>query len=73
MRYLSRKMKTMIIIMILVNITIPVVPASVVPIGCVVYESVTPESVVLSSVVGAKTVTNLKVFIIIVLLKRIFQ
>ena len=48
------------------------VPASVVSIGDVVSESVTLVSVVLGSVVGAKTVTKLKVVVIIVFLKMIF-
>ena len=62
----------MIITIILVKSKIPVVPASVVLIGCVVSESVTLVSVVLGSVVGAKPL-NMKAVVKIVFLKLIFK
>ena len=57
------------VITILVNFKIPVVPASVVPIGWVVNESVTLVPVVLGPVVCAKTGTKLKVVVTKVYLK----
>ena len=62
-----------VVITILANFKIPVVPASVVPIGWVVNESVTLVSVVLGSVVCAKTGTKLKVVVTKVFLKLIFK